>query len=248
MKTRLFDSFVQLLNSSLLILILFAGALVFASCGDSDDDEDTPQTPVSNNSSCPDTKHPHEIDLGLPSHTKWACCNVGATSPESAGSYYAWGETWEKENYTNGNYEYYDKTTKSFIIIGPDIAGLEYDAATANWGEPWRMPSPTQCKELIEKCTSEWVMENFVYGRKFTGPNGNSIFLPAVGWRDSSGLIGTSRGGYLSSKLDEKDPLGVLGLYISNKSAQVDTNWRSYGLTIRPVATPSHGVIEYDWW
>lgn len=129
--------------------------------------------------SCPDDHHPHLIDLGLPSGTKWACCNVGASKPETRGEEYAWGETEYKnycslENYTlcpNGD-------VNSFPFYG-DIAGTEYDVAHVKWGGKWQIPSMEHLKELVNVCSSEWTQNNGVNGRFFTGPNGGKIFLPA---------------------------------------------------------------------
>ena len=133
--------------------------------------------------SCPDSHHPHLIDLGLPSGTKWACCNVGAEKPEDYGGYFAWGETTEKSSYNWSTYVHCDGSSSTCHDIGKDIAGTQYDAATANWGSPWVMPSLDQMNELKNNCTSEWTTENGVNGRRFTGPNGASIFLPAAGHR-----------------------------------------------------------------
>ena len=130
---------------------------------------------------CPDSNHPHMIDLGLPSGTKWACCNVGANAPEEYGNYYAWGETQTKSVYSDDTYQYYQNG--KYVDIGTDIAGTDYDAATANWGEPWQMPSEMQLEELCNNCTSVWITLDGVDGRKFTGSNGGSIFLPAAGFR-----------------------------------------------------------------
>lgn len=160
---------------------------------------------------CPDDHHPHMIDLGLPSGTKWACCNVGATKPEEYGGYYAWGETSEKgEYYHVDNYIYWndldgngDWDEREFVDIGSDIAGTKYDAATVNWGSPWQMPSLAQCKELIEYCTSIWKTINNNNGKVITGPNGNSIFLPAAGARWSVLYNLGMRGYYWSSTVDE---------------------------------------------
>ena len=102
---------------------------------------------------CPDSNHPHAIDLGLPSGTKWACCNVGATSPEEYGGYYAWGETSEKSKYYWTSYLYYDRENYGFKNIGSDIACTQYDIAHVHMGGSWRMPSYNQQKELIDKCT-----------------------------------------------------------------------------------------------
>lgn len=134
---------------------------------------------------CPDNNHPHAIDLGLPSGTKWCCCNVGASKPEESGAYYAWGETWEKELYTMDTYTYYDNDKKEYINIGFDIAGTSYDAAYVQMGSPWRMPSFMQMEELINNCSFYWLNSQYPYrivnGMVVIGPNGSQIFLPAVG-------------------------------------------------------------------
>ena len=122
------------------------------------------------------------IDLGLPSGTKWASCNMGATKPEEYGGYYAWGETEEKEVYDWSTYKYYQDG--SFVSLGSDISGTEYDVAHVKWGRKWCMPTLDDIKELLDNCTSEWTTFNNVNGRKFTSKiNGNSIFLPAAGSR-----------------------------------------------------------------
>lgn len=190
--------------------------------------------------SCPDNNHPHMIDLGLPSGTKWACCNVGATTPEGYGNYYAWGETQPKSEYNWDTYQYGyyngDGDYSHLVNIGSDIAGTSYDAATVNWGAPWRMPSLTQIQELLNKCSSEWTTQNGVSGRKFTGPNGGSIFLPAAGGRWGSGLYGAgASGGYWSSSLDESDPGYACGLGFYSGYAGWGSNYRGSGLSVRPV-------------
>lgn len=197
---------------------------------------------------CPDSNHPHMIDLGLPSGTKWACCNVGASAPEQYGNYYAWGETSPKSLYNDVNYSYYtgldtdgdgwiDKNF-SVVNIGSDIAGTQYDAATANWGAPWRMPSLTQIRELLDNCTFTRTIQNGVDGRKFTGPNGGTIFLPGAGahWNGELSYSGGSNGYYWSSTLGESRPdcAGILmfhsgGAYWSSRSG------RYGGLPVRPV-------------
>ncbi len=130
---------------------------------------------------CPDTNHPHMIDLGLPSGTKWACCNVGATTPEGIGGYYAWGETEEKECYDEESYKYYDNSTGEFTNLGETISGTKYDVAHVKWKGPWRMPVVKQISELIKNCSYERVTMNGVPGFKFTGKNGASIFMPEGG-------------------------------------------------------------------
>lgn len=149
---------------------------------------------------CPDENHPHMIDLGLPSGTLWACCNVGASKPEDYGGYYAWGETSSKDVYNSSTYIHCDGSEYTCHDIGTDISGTRYDAATANWGAPWQMPTQTQCEELYEKCTSEWTIQNGINGRIFKGPNGGTIFLPSGGY-------------YLNEKMERQ---GQFGMYWSS--------------------------------
>ena len=139
---------------------------------------------------CPDDQHIHAIDLGLPSGTKWCCCNYHSkvTSP---GHRYAWGELdpkwWSdsegnsEPNYELYNYKYYDSETRKYIDIGGDIAGTSYDVATVRLGEPWRMPTLEQMKELIDNCTLQEAYYSVGHGFVVTGPNGNQIFLPHQG-------------------------------------------------------------------
>jgi len=145
---------------------------------------------------CPDNNHPHIIDLGLPSGTKWACCNLGASKPEDCGHYYAWGETRLKKNYYPSNYQfsyevgsgqggiYSEKDMKyyKFQSIGSNIAGTRYDVAQFKWGDSWHMPTLAQYKELAEYCTTTWTYREGVKGTLFRGPDGASIFLPAAGY------------------------------------------------------------------
>ena len=124
------------------------------------------------------------IDLGLPSGTKWASCNVGANKPEEYGEYFAWGELEEKEEYTEDSYLYYDSENWEYMSLPNNISGTKYDVARKRWGGNWRMPTYEEVRELKEKCSFQWVSNNGVGGAKITGPNGNSIFLPASGYRD----------------------------------------------------------------
>lgn len=137
---------------------------------------------------CPDNHHPHAIDLGI--GTKWACCNVDANSPTEIGGYYAWGETETKDYYGMGNHLAKDVRT--------DIAATSLDVAHVKWGEKWRMPSKEQIQDL-NKCKYQWVVFNGVIGGLFTGPNGNSIFLPAAGRRNGHDLESFGKAGYYAS-------------------------------------------------
>lgn len=172
----------------------------------------SPEAEVSGEHSCPDSNHPHAIDLGLPSGTKWCCMNVGASSPEQYGGYYAWGETSEKSVYNEVTYSYFNGQDingdgyidKDFSIvnIGSDIAGTSYDVAHVRMGGSWRMPSWAQQKELMDNCTRTFTQQNGVYGILVTGNNGGQIFLPAAGYRWNSDLNDAgSRGIYFSSSL-----------------------------------------------
>ena len=160
-----------------LLLFFVAGLASLTSCSD---DEPKPT---------------HEyVDLGLPSGTLWATCNVGASAPEEYGDYFAWGETAPKDDYHWNNYKWckgsYDTMTKyctqddysygyNDFTDGKTELDPEDDAAYVNWGPQWRMPSMEQQLELVEKCNRTWTSRNGVDGCLFTGPNGNTIFLPA---------------------------------------------------------------------
>ena len=150
------------------------------------------------------------VDLGLPSGTLWADRNIGADSPEGYGDYFAWGETRPKSTYSWSTYKYckgsYNTLTKYCTdsscgtVDNKTVLEPSDDAATANWGSNWRMPTHAEQEELIEKCTWTWTTRNGVNGYKVTGPNGNSIFLPAAGFRYDSSVSGAgSRANYWSA-------------------------------------------------
>ena len=171
----------------------------------------------------------HEyVDLGL--SVKWATCNVGASKPEDYGNYYAWGETTTKYSYTVSNSKTYGKS------MG-DIAGdSSYDAAHANWGGNWRMPTKAELKELKDKCTWIWTTQNGVKGYKVTGPNGNSIFLPAAGYRGGSSLGSVGSGGdYWSSTPYESNSGSAWNLYFNSSGCFMNDYRRGYGRSVRPV-------------
>lgn len=126
------------------------------------------------------------VDLGLPSGTLWANMNIGATTPEGRGNYYAWGEKKTKAVYSHTNHITRQKDADGFETrknLGDDISGTQYDVAAGSWGGTWCMPSETQVKELMDNCEWEWIKKNGVQGFKITGRNGNWIFLPAAGFK-----------------------------------------------------------------
>ncbi len=186
---------------------------------------------------CPDSNHPHAIDLGLPSGTLWSCCNVGAKKPEGYGGYYAWGETKTKRVYDYDTYQY-GRSTDDFDDIGSDIAGTQYDAATANWGATWKMPTKVQWEELIENTTSKWTTHNGVKGRTITSKkNGCIIFLPAGGWYADELYAGEffEDGFYMSSSLNVDDP-GKMWVFVFNKGVpKAGPLTRVFGFFVRPV-------------
>ena len=192
----------------------------------------------------------HEyVDLGLPSGTKWATCNVGANSPEDYGDYFAWGETSTKNTYSWATYslcngsqntltKYCNNSSYGNNGFTDALTTLEAsdDAATANWGSAWRMPTKEEFDELKNNCTVTWTTQNGVNGRLFTGPNGNSIFLPAAGYRyDSSLYSAGSYGYYWSSSLYTDYPYSAWLLYFLSGNYGMYSDYRYYGRSVRPV-------------
>ena len=173
----------------------------------------------------------HEyVDLALPSGLKWATCNVGASSPEKSGSYFAWGETKLKDEYTEANSLTYNKPMD-------DISGTEYDVAAANWGEGWRMPTKEEMQELIDFCTWEWTKQNGYKGYNVTGPNGNSIFLPTTGYKAGSSFNSETcgEGFYWNSTPDFASSNYAYEFNFRSSSYTVDGGYRNYGQAVRPV-------------
>jgi hypothetical protein len=194
--------------------------------------------------SCPDDNHPHIIDLGLPSSTKWACCNVGASTPEGYGGYYAWGETEEKDYYSLSTYIHYDDSSSTYHDLGSDIAGTQYDVAHVKWGGSWVMPSKDQNQELIENCNYEWIIVNDVMGAQFTGPSGGTIFLPAAGNRSAGDLYYAGSSGYNWSSTQEPPySYSAYRLYFNWYNAYWSYgNYRYCGHTIRPIIGDTNGI------
>lgn len=181
------------------------------------------------------------VDLGL--SVLWASRNLGAQSPNNYGDYYAWGEVTTSQRYNWYSYEFSIYVTDekpaywTGAYIGDDISGTSYDAASKNWGGGARMPTLDEIKELIEKCTAETGSLNGTPGKYFTGPNGNTIFLPfAGGYGDKQENYGKF-GGYWSSTLYPGN--ANAWAYSLSISPNYDPSWgtsmRYYGHSIRPV-------------
>lgn len=191
---------------------------------------------------CPDSNHPHAIDLGF--GVKFACCNVGASSPEEDGEYYAWGETKEKSIYSMIDYRYGGNDQyKRYQDIGDDIAGSQYDVAHVKWQGSWRMPTKEQLELLRDSCKIELIKYKRVKGCRFTGPNGNSIFLPGSGsyWYNETPRNDYS-GSYWSSTSSTERSNGTgdsfflcFGYGFDKTYVRVNHADRAAGSTIRPV-------------
>ena len=197
-----------------------------------------------NPSSCPDDNHPHAIDLGLPSGTKWACCNVGASTPEGYGGYYAWGETEEKSTYDWSTYIHCDGSAGTCHDLGSDIAGTQYDVAHVKWGGSWVVPSFDQITELVNNCTYTWISINGVRGEYFTSPSGGSLFLPAAGIRLNDDLHDASwAGSYLSSTQNPTFSDVAYRLTFSLLFMYWGTSaYRDNGQSVRPVISGTNNI------
>ena len=193
----------------------------------------------------------HEyVDLGLPSGTLWATCNVGANKPEGYGSYFAWGETQRKMTFNGDTYKYcngsLDKLTKycSEFDLGNNgftdsltTLQADDDPATAKWGNGWHMPSKVQWEELKENTTHKWTTRNGKKGRLFTAKNGLSVFLPAAGYRCGwiSWLYEAGSTGYYWSRSLGGDSSMARQLYFNSEDCLVVGNNRILGCSVRPV-------------
>ena len=197
----------------------------------------------------------HEwVDLGLPSGTLWATCNIGADNPEDYGDYFAWGETEPKEVYSWTNYKWcngsYNTLTKYCSNSDYGADGFvdnkkqldpEDDAAYVNWGSSWRMPTVAQLQELVENCTWQWTTLNGVQGQLAKGPNGKTLFLPAASYYydstlsedDITGDYWSLDGGFGTSYL-------AFDLYFESSGYVYwdDFISRRDGLSVRPVRLP----------
>ena len=195
-----------------------------------------------------DEQHTY-VDLGLPSGTLWATCNVGADTPEDYGDYFAWGEIQPKDTYNWSTYQYcmgsYNTLTKYCYSSSYGYNGFtdnlttllpEDDAATANWGSGWRMPTKEEFQELSNNTTVTWTQQNGINGRLFTASNGNSLFLPAAGcrWDDELGYVGHD-GNYWSSSLNSDNPRYAWYLFFDSGYGSATNPYRIFGFSVRPV-------------
>ena len=195
-----------------------------------------------------DSPETHEyVDLGLPSGVKWATCNVGASSPEDYGDYYAWGETETKSNYDWSTYKWckgsdytmtkYCTNSSYGTVDNKKVLDPEDDVAHVKWGGSWRMPTDAELTELREKCTWTWTTQSGIRGYKVTSKsNGKSIFLPAAGYRVDSLLYSAGSGGYYwSSSLGDYDGNDACGLDFGSSYVVWYYGIRCSGPSVRPV-------------
>lgn len=197
-----------------------------------------------------DVEQHQYVDLGLPSHTLWATCNIGASSPEECGDYFAWGETKPKDYYAWSSYKWNMSTTTGYELTkycledlygcGGFVDGKEEldpadDAAYVNWGPQWRMPTMEQFEEMYDNCALAWLQQNGVYGMLFTGPNGNSMFLPVTGLRVGCERYYANMEGMAWSRTCEDDSRYAIYLSYYSEDWYLFFGKRCYGLPVRPV-------------
>lgn len=189
------------------------------------------------------TNHLQCIDLGL--SVKWAAYNVGASSPEEYGGYYAWGEIDEKKDYSWSSYKWCDGSFNSItkyctnsiygIVDNQSLLELSDDVAHVKWGGNWRMPTLEEMKELVNKCSWQWTTYNGVNGQLITGPNGNSIFLPAAGdFRNTEINLCGLYGYYWSASLNEPYSYDACRIGFNSSRSSYDYG-RCIGCPVRPV-------------
>lgn len=198
--------------------------------------------------------HPF-VDLGLPSGTLWATQNVGADSTNAFGWFIAWGETEPKSVYDWSTYKYCEgsqlKLTKYSHDASPDFLKFGYngyndtlsvllpcdDAATVNWGSNWRTPTYDEWVELAENCTAAYINQDSVCGILYTGPNGNTLFLPGTGKYFDSNYTGWGYGDYWSSSLPTLwvDHAWRFGFIIHGTDYFMYEESRQFGIPVRPV-------------
>ena len=169
------------------------------------------------------------VDLGLPSGTKWAKFNIGATSETDYGDLFAWGAT---EPYIVGRDNTNNYSSSKANTIQHDLLPYE-DAATVQWGKGWRMPTKAQFDELLANTTDEWTAISGINGRKFTASNGNYIFLPAAGRMEGGSLIGPgTRGWYWSGSFHA---IGAFVLDLTPEYHDLVPYSRKIGFSVHPV-------------
>lgn len=191
---------------------------------------------------CKDDKHPHAIDLGLPSGLKWCCMNVDATKPSDYGGYYAWGDVKHNRPYSDFGW-YFDNGNYGDGIVhhlGHDISGTEHDVATVRMGKNWRTPTHEELREMWSHCSIEQAYKGSVLGYRIKGPNGNHIFLPGGGqiynfdihwWWDGQADYWTST----TDEINDDWAWGFLLKIIYPEERYPEPHEKGHGLLVRPI-------------
>ena len=226
------------LSRFVFMLCLYVTLFGFTSCGDGNEEVTLPHENVVVETEL------KAVDLGL--SVKWANMNVGASKNTDTGDYFAWGETQPKAEYDWSNYTWCEGTSITLTkyctnesygtIDNKTTLEAADDAATVNWGNPWRMPTVKELEELIEKCTWTWSLSRGC-GYIVKGPNGRSIFLPAAGSRAYSIRSELSSSGYYWSSSLDNSVYTARGNSVKFDSSgyNVWTYFREAGFSVRPV-------------
>lgn len=193
------------------------------------------------------------VDLGLPSGTLWATCNLGATQPEENGAYYAWGETTPKSEFEWTNYKYgngeaesrikmtkYCSHEKKGVVDNIQLLDSTDDAASVSWNGKWRIPTKEEWEELLDGCTWEWVKNYKGSGldmKKGTSKsNGKTILFPFSGYYNGTAFFNNSSAFWSST---QKADNGLYAYFVRmlTHNQNMNNGHRKQGMTIRAVAS-----------
>lgn len=173
------------------------------------------------------------VDLGLPSGTKWATCNVGASSPDKSGEYFSWGEIETKTEYSDNACTTVNKEISDFS------GNPYYDVASTKWGNNWCIPTVDETEELAKLCKWTWIKYNLSTGYKITGPNGKSIFLPAKGWKDGAKIMFSGSHGIIWTSSPSDVTYGSYALnFYKGQDDNIENRhylYRRKGANVRPI-------------
>ncbi len=183
---------------------------------------------------CPDSRHPHLIDLGLPSGTKWLCSNVYANAPEEAGGYYQWGKNAMVHNYSSTTY-------KAPYVKTIDFQNTEFDAATGNLGDAYATPTKAQFDELLSRCSATPKTSTWGYateGIYLKGKNGNNLYLPFAGYKEGTSVQNDPKdtGFFLLSDARDDDGVQIHNALMVKSDNTTITDAKEYGYSVRPVS------------
>lgn len=193
-----------------------------------------------------DTNGHNYVDLGLPSGTLWATCNVGTNSPTGTGDFYSWGETTKKQNYSSSTYKYlsnwnltkYCTQSSRGTVDNKTTLDFSDDVANKQWGGSWQIPSYSDFEELSNYCNMTNTTQNSISGLLITGPNGRSIFLPQTGYYNDTGEFSKYGGYYWTNTLCNNQNFYAYYFLVQPYTGQqsfVTNGMRYCGMVVRPV-------------